>query len=95
MFHRAKWGGGLVVHPPWKRELAMPPCSRAAIFFSLTSLALLKWPQTKTVVWNFDAPANTEIHTAQPFGTNSGVFIQNGEPAKFVILNKTTRIFRT
>jgi hypothetical protein len=45
----------------------------------------------KTVVWNFDAPAKTEIHTAQLFGTNSVWFIQNGDPAKFIVMNKTSR----
>ena len=44
----------------------------------------------KQVVWNFDAPPNTEIHTAQPYGTNSVWFVQNGDPAKFVMVNKTT-----
>ena len=44
----------------------------------------------KRVVWNYDAPAGTEIHTAQPYGTNSVFFIQNGNPAKFILLNKTT-----
>lgn len=44
----------------------------------------------KKVVWNHDAPPNTEIHTAQPFGANSVWFIQNGSPAKFFVMNKTT-----
>jgi len=44
----------------------------------------------KQVVWNYDAPANTEIHTAQPFGTNSVWFIQNGDPAQFIVINKTS-----
>jgi hypothetical protein len=42
------------------------------------------------VVWNFDAPTNTEIHTAQPIGTNSVMFIENGNPAKLIVMNKTT-----
>ena len=42
----------------------------------------------KEVVWNHDAPPNTEIHTAQPFGNNSVWFIQNGDPAKFIVINK-------
>lgn len=42
----------------------------------------------KKVVWNHDAPANTEIHTAQPFGANSVWFIQNGDPAKFIVISK-------
>ncbi|MEI7732601.1 MAG: PQQ-binding-like beta-propeller repeat protein [Verrucomicrobiota bacterium] len=44
----------------------------------------------KKVVWNFDAPTNTEIHTAQPIGSNSVWFIQNGNPAKFMVVNKAT-----
>jgi outer membrane protein assembly factor BamB len=44
----------------------------------------------KKLLWNFDAPPNTEIHTAQPFGTNRICFIQNGDPAKFVVLNKSS-----
>jgi hypothetical protein len=44
----------------------------------------------KKVVWNYDAPTNTEIHTAQAIGTNSVVFIQNGNPAKFIVINKAT-----
>jgi hypothetical protein len=42
----------------------------------------------KQVVWNYDAPTNTEVHTAQPFGTNSVWLIQNGDPAKFMVINK-------
>ena len=45
----------------------------------------------KQVVWNYDAPANTEIHTAQPFSTNSVWFVQNGDPAKFVVMNKASQ----
>lgn len=44
----------------------------------------------KQVVWHHDAPPHTEIHTAQPFGTNSVWFVQNGNPAKFIVLNKIT-----
>jgi hypothetical protein len=44
----------------------------------------------KQVVWNFDAPTNTEIHTVQPIGADRVVFIQNGDPAKVVVMNKTT-----
>ena len=42
------------------------------------------------VVWNYDAPPGTEIHTAQPVGAHSVVFIQNGDPAKAVVVNKDT-----
>jgi hypothetical protein len=44
----------------------------------------------KKVVWNYDAPAHTEIHTAQPLGTNRVFFIENGNPARFIVMNKDT-----
>lgn len=46
----------------------------------------------KQVTWNYDAPANTEIHTAQPIGKNQVAFVQNGDPAKYIIINKTTGV---
>ena len=45
----------------------------------------------KKVIWNYDAPPNTEIHTAQPLGTNSVWFVQNGDPARFIVMNQATR----
>ena len=42
----------------------------------------------KKVLWNYDAPAGTEIHTAQLLGSNSVCFVQNGDPAKFIVMNK-------
>ena len=53
--------------------------------FGITEITL-----DKKVVWNFDAPANTEIHTAKPIGTNSVMFIENANPAKLIVINKTT-----
>ena len=44
----------------------------------------------KKVVWNYEAPPNTEIHTAQPIGAESVWFVQNGNPAKFMIVNKSS-----
>ena len=44
----------------------------------------------KQVVWNYDAPTNSEIHTAMPFGSNSVWFVQNSSPAKFVVMNKAS-----
>jgi len=44
----------------------------------------------KKVLWNHDAPTNTEIHTAQPMGTNRVWFIQNGDPARFIVIDKVT-----
>jgi hypothetical protein len=48
--------------------------------FGITEITL-----DKKVVWNFDAPANTE-----PIGTNSVMFIENANPAKLIVINKTT-----
>lgn len=44
----------------------------------------------KRVVWNYDAPPGTEIHTAQLFGSNSVCLVQNGDPAKFIVINKAS-----
>lgn len=44
----------------------------------------------KKVVWNYDAPPGTEIHTAQLFGSNSVCFVLNGDPAKFIVMNKAS-----
>ncbi len=44
----------------------------------------------KKVLWNYDAPPKTEIHTAQPLGTNRIWFIQNGNAPKFVVMNKAS-----
>ena len=45
---------------------------------------------SKQVVWNYDAPPATEIHSAQPIGPSSVIFIQNGAAPKAVVINKKT-----
>jgi outer membrane protein assembly factor BamB len=51
----------------------------------------------KKVLWNYDAPAGAETHTAQPIGTKHVVFIQNGDPAILRVVdiatNQTVREF--
>ena len=42
--------------------------------------------QDKKIVWHHQAPEGTEIHTIQPIGKNQVVFVQNGKPAKCVIM---------
>ena len=37
-------------------------------------------------VWSYAAPQGTEIHTAQPIGRKHVVFVQNGRPAKAVVM---------
>ena len=44
----------------------------------------------KMVLWNFDAPAGTEIHTVQAIGKEHVLFIQNGDPAIVKVVNIVT-----
>lgn len=37
-------------------------------------------------VWQYDAPKGTEIHTIQPIGKEYVLFVQNGHPAKVVVM---------
>jgi len=45
----------------------------------------------KDVVWRYDAPAGTEIHTCQPIGLDEVMFVQNGLPPKLMIVNIKTK----
>jgi hypothetical protein len=42
------------------------------------------------VLWNYDAPAGTEIHTAMPIGFDHVLFVQNGAPALAKVVNICT-----
>ena len=42
--------------------------------------------QNGQTVWGYQAPEGTEIHTAQPIGRTHVVFVQNGKPAKAVVM---------
>jgi PQQ-like domain len=44
----------------------------------------------KKVLWNYNAPTNCEIHTAQPIGTNHVIFIQNGPEPRLFVANLAT-----
>ncbi len=44
----------------------------------------------KTILWNFDAPKGTEIHTAIPIGTEHVLYVQNGDPAMVKVVNIKT-----
>ncbi len=52
--------------------------------------AITEIDRQQNVVWNHDAPPDTEIHTAQPYGDNSVAFVQNGNPARAIVMNKKT-----
>lgn len=46
----------------------------------------------KKVVWNYDAPAGHEIHTAAPIGNDHVLFIMNGDPAVVRVVNIVTGV---
>ena len=46
-------------------------------------------PQKK-VVWHYDPPKGTEIHTCQPIGLDKVLFVQNGLPPKAILINKAS-----
>jgi hypothetical protein len=41
----------------------------------------------KQVVWRYEAPAGTEIHTCQPIGLDKVLFVLNGLPPKLMVVN--------
>jgi hypothetical protein len=63
--------------------------SNGHVLFSRMSFLEEVTPQKK-VVWHYDAPPGTEIHTCQPVGLDKVLFVQNGLPPKAILLNKTT-----
>jgi hypothetical protein len=44
----------------------------------------------KEIVWHYDAPEGTEVHTCQPIGLDKVMFVLNGLPPKLIIMNKRT-----
>ena len=42
----------------------------------------------KKIVWNYDGPSATEIHTAYPVDADRVLVMQNGNPAKLLVINK-------
>lgn len=46
----------------------------------------------KKVLWNYDAPKGTEVHTVQAIGTDHVLFIQNGDPALLKVVNLVTGV---
>lgn len=41
----------------------------------------------KKIVWNMDAPKGTEIHSVQPIGLDRVLVMQNGNPARLMLIN--------
>jgi hypothetical protein len=44
----------------------------------------------KDVVWHYDPPAGTEVHSCQPIGLDKVLLVQNGLPPKLMVINKGT-----
>lgn len=44
----------------------------------------------KKVLWNYDAPKGTEIHTAQAIGKDYVLFVQNGDPPMVKVIHIAT-----
>jgi hypothetical protein len=44
----------------------------------------------KEVVWHYVPPAGTESHSLQPLGLDKVLFVQNGQPAKIIVMDKKT-----
>jgi hypothetical protein len=63
--------------------------SNGHILYSRMSFIEEVTPQKK-VVWHYDPPKGTEIHTCQPIGLDRVLFVQNGLPPKAILINKTT-----
>ena len=63
--------------------------SNGNILFTRRAGASEVTPQ-KQIVWDYDAPPNTEIHSAQPIGKDRVLLMQNGVPAKLMLINIRT-----
>jgi hypothetical protein len=44
----------------------------------------------KKMVWRYNAPTGTEIHTCQPIGRDKVLFVLNGRPPKLMVVNIKT-----
>jgi outer membrane protein assembly factor BamB len=44
----------------------------------------------KKIVWDYDGPQGTEIHTAYPIGMDKVLIMQNGDPAKLLVIHNAT-----
>jgi len=59
------------------------------VLFSRETGAMEVTPD-KRVVWNYDAPEGCEVHAAQPVDKERVFILQNGTPARAMIVNTTT-----
>jgi hypothetical protein len=63
--------------------------SNGNVLFTRMQYVAMVTPEKK-VVWRYDAPAGTEIHTAQPVGIDKVMFVVNGLPPKLMVVDIRT-----
>ena len=63
--------------------------SNGNVVFARKTGAGLVTPDKK-LIWNYDAPKGFEVHVAQPLGLDRVMLVQNGNPAKMMIVNTTS-----
>jgi hypothetical protein len=63
--------------------------SNGNILFSYRWGASIVTPEKK-IIWNYDAPPGTEIHSAEPAGIDRVLLAVNGNPTKLLIIDTTS-----
>jgi hypothetical protein len=63
--------------------------SNGNILFSRMQYVAEVTPEKK-VVWRYDAPPGTEVHTCQPIGRDKVMFVLNGLPPRVLVVNIKT-----
>ena len=63
--------------------------SNGNVVFARKTGAAIVTPEKK-LIWNYDAPKGFEVHVAQPIGLDKVMLIQNGNPAKMMIVDIAT-----
>lgn len=46
----------------------------------------------KKVLWKYEAPAGTEVHVIQPIDADRVMMVQNGRPARLMVINTVTNV---
>jgi len=64
--------------------------SNGNVLFTRQQYVAVVTPE-KQVVWRYDAPEGTEIHTAQPIGLDKVMFVLNGLPPKLMVVDIETK----
>ena len=70
----------------WKGEISDAVLMKDGNVLLAHQYGIAEVTQDNKVVWHYDAPTGTEIHTIQPIGNEHVVFVQNGRPAKAVVM---------